>query len=117
MVEGYTQSMDKRQRRLFDDLVKICIYATDKEFDALLGMRRIDYNMFKRLSEHLIEIGADTSFFKLHDTYPEYARRYSNEIESELSGVIVPEITVEEEKRMRKELYEKIRKLYGNDAV
>ncbi len=116
-MDGYTQSMNKKQRRLFDDFLKICIYATDEEFDALLGMRRIDYKMFKRLSEHLIEMSADTSFFKLYDTYPEYAKRYSKEIEGELSGITVPEITVEEEKRMGEELYEKIRKLYGNDAV
>lgn len=73
--------------------------------------------MFKRISEYLLEMGADASFFKLHDTYPEYAKRYSDEIESEISDVTFLKITVEEEKRMRGELYEKIRKLYGNDAV
>lgn len=109
--------MDKKQRRLFDDFVKICIYATDEAFDALLGMRRIDYKMFKRLSEYLIEIGADAGFFKLYDMYPEYAKKYSKEIESGLSGVTVPKITVEEEKRIEEELHKKIRELYGNDAV
>lgn len=117
MVEGYIHSMDKKQRRFFDDFVKVCIYTTDEAFDALLGMRKIDYKMFKRLSEHLLLIDADASFFKFHDTYPEYAKKYSEEIESELSSVTVPKMTVEEEKSMKEELYEKIRKLYGNDAV
>ena len=29
MVEKYAQDMGERQKRLFNDFVKICIYATD----------------------------------------------------------------------------------------
>lgn len=117
MVEKYAQNMGEKQKRLFNDFVKICIYATDEEFDALLEMRPVDYGMFKSLSEHLIEMGADTSFFKLHERYPKYAKRYGEEIENEISNITFPKMTAEEEKRMKEELYEKIRKLYGDDAV
>ena len=117
MVEKYAQGMSEKQKSLFNDFVKICVYATDEEFDALLGMRKVDYKMFKRLSEHLIEIGADASFFKLHDTYPEYAERYKEEIENEISCVTFPKMTAEEEQRMKEKLYERIRELYGDDAV
>ena len=57
MVKKYAQDMGEKQKRLFNDFVKICIYATDEEFDALLEMRPVDYGMFKSLSEHLIEMG------------------------------------------------------------
>lgn len=49
MVEKYAQDMGEKQKRLFNDFVKICIYATDEEFDALLEMRPVDYGMFKSL--------------------------------------------------------------------
>ena len=80
-------------------------------------MKSVDYKMFKRLSGHLIEIGADASFFKLHDTYPEYAERYKKEIENEISRATFPKMTAGEERRMEEELYKKIRKFYGDNAV
>ena len=74
MVEKYAQNMGEKQKRLFNDFVKICIYATDEEFDALLEMRPVDYGMFKSLSEHLIEMGADTSFLNCMKDIPNTPR-------------------------------------------
>ena len=65
-------------------------------------------------STHRIGVG---SFSKLHERYPKYAKRYGEEIENETSNITFSKMTAEEEKRMKEELYEKIRKLYGDDAV
>ena len=108
MSDRTDQIIEDGQKKGFDDFVKICIYTNRKEFDALLNIRPMDYKMFKRLAELLVEIDANETFCRMFEKYSNYAEKYMAEIKEEISGVILPEFTREEEEQRRERLSKKI---------
>lgn len=65
MSDKTAQIAEDGQRKGFDDFVNICRYTNRREFDALLNIRPMDYKMFKRLAELLVEIDANETFCRL----------------------------------------------------
>ena len=75
--------------------------------------------LFNSIIEKCNEIGEDVDplFFRMLKEYPDFLDVYAEKIHDDVIGYELPVLTKKQKEKNKQELYERIRRKYGEDAI
>lgn len=90
---------------------------SDEEQLAIDRQQPMTQELFNSCIDKCMNFGIDELFYRLLEEYPEFVTEYAKRIEEEIQDVELPERTPEQEAASWERLCEKIRELYGENAI
>lgn len=107
-VEGY-KKLTEQHKELIDEFLKSIFPALEQQRNFRGYETAMTQEFFENCMERCIEKGDERSFFGLLSSYPEFAKKYAEKIESEVVKVELPLELMEQEEEQYEKLIMKIK--------
>ena len=107
-VEGY-KKLTEQHKELIDEFLKSIFPALEQQRNFRGHETAMTQEFFEKCMERCIEKGDERSFFGLLSSYPEFAKKYAEKIESEVVKVELPLELMEQEEEQYEKLIMKIK--------